>query len=94
MDNATKIETARIGAGFGTGEQAYVDNVEAARIMQDTMGYSDMRNHPLQPVVENMNQSNQQMTQLLAALIDQLQQQHSKPKTVIRDENGKIVGVQ
>jgi hypothetical protein len=94
LDNATKIETARIGAGFGTGEQAYVDNVEAARIMQDTMGYSDMRNHPLQPVVENMNQSNQQMTQLLAALIDQLQQQHSKPKTVIRDENGKIVGVQ
>jgi hypothetical protein len=90
LDNATKIETARIGAGFGTGEQAYVDNVEAARIMQDTMGYSDMRNHPLQPVVENMNQSNQQMTQMLAMLIERLNQ----PKQVVRDENGKIVGVQ
>jgi hypothetical protein len=64
--------------------------VEAARIMQDTMGYSDMRNHPLQPVVENMNQSNQQMTQMLAMLIERLNQ----PKQVVRDQNGKIVGVQ
>jgi hypothetical protein len=90
LDNATKIETARISAGYDTGEQAYVENVEAARIMQDTMGYSDMRNHPLQPVVENMNQSNQQMTQMLAMLIEKLNQ----PKQVVRDENGKIVGVQ
>jgi len=58
------------------------------------MGYSDMRNHPLQPVVENMNQSNQQMSQLLATLINQLQEQQSRPKTVIRDQNGKIIGVQ
>jgi hypothetical protein len=49
-----------------------------------------MRNHPLQPVVENMNQSNQQMTQMLAMLIERLNQ----PKQVVRDENGKIVGVQ
>jgi hypothetical protein len=36
-----------------------------------------------------MHQSNQQMTQLLAALMDKL----SQPKRVLRDENGKIVGV-
>jgi hypothetical protein len=90
LDNATKIETARISAGLDTGEQAYIENVQAARIMQDTMGYSDMRNHPLQPVVENMNQTNQQMTQMLAMLIDKLNQ----PKQVVRDENGKIIGVQ
>ena len=90
LDNATKIETARINAGLDTGEQAYVENVQAAKIMQDTMGYSDMRNHPLQPAVENMHQTNQQMTQMLAMLIDKLNQ----PKQVVRDENGKIVGVQ
>jgi D-alanyl-D-alanine carboxypeptidase len=49
-----------------------------------------MANHPLQPVIENMQQSNNQMAQVLAALIDRLNQ----PKQVIRDENGKIVGVQ
>ena len=90
LDNATKIETARINAGLDTGEQAYVENVQAAKIMQDTMGYSDMRNHPLQPAVENMHQTNQQMTQMLAMLIDKLNQ----PKQVVRDENGKIIGVQ
>jgi hypothetical protein len=37
-----------------------------------------------------MNQSNQQMTQMLAMLIERLNQ----PKQVVRDENGKIVGVQ
>lgn len=91
LDNANKIETARISAGLDDGAQAYQDNVVAAQIMQDTMGYSDMRNHPLEPAIANMNQSNQQMTQLLAMLIDKLN--NPPPKQVIRDENGKIVGV-
>ena len=91
LDNANKIETARISAGLDDGAQAYQDNVVAAQIMQDTMGYSDMRNHPLEPAITNMNQSNQQMTQLLAMLIDKLN--NPPPKQVLRDENGKIVGV-
>ena len=91
LDNANKIETARISAGLDDGAQAYQDNVVAAQIMQDTMGYSDMRNHPLEPAIANMNQSNQQMTQLLAMLIDKLN--NPPPKQVLRDENGKIVGV-
>ena len=90
LDNSTKIETERIKAGFTDGSQAYVESVEQAKIMQDTLGYHDMANHPLKPVIENMQMSNQQMAQILAALIDKL----SQPKTVIRDENGKIVGVQ
>lgn len=90
LDNATKIETARISAGYDTGEQAYIENVEAAKIMQDTMGYSDMRNHPLQPAVDNMQQTNTQLAQMIAMLVDRLNQ----PKTVIRDEQGKIIGVQ
>jgi hypothetical protein len=36
-----------------------------------------------------MHQSNQQLTEMLAALIAKMHQ----PKTVMRDENGKIVGV-
>jgi len=90
LDNSTKIETARISAGFTDGTQAYTEAVEQAKIMQDTLGYHDMANHPLQPVIENMQNSNNQMAQVLAVLIDKL----SQPKQVVRDENGKIVGVQ
>jgi len=90
LDNATKIETARIGAGLDTGEQAYMDSVHMASIIQDNLGYSEMKNHPLQPVIENLHLSNQQMTQLLAQLLEKLNQ----PKTVIRGPDGKIAGVQ
>jgi len=89
LNNAAKIETTRISAGLDTGEMAYADNVQQASILQDSLGYSDMKNHPLQPAIENMQMTNQQMTELLAMLLDKL----NKPKTVIRDENGKIVGV-
>ena len=90
IDNAAKIETTRITQGLDTGEVAYADNVQMANILQDQLGYSNMKNHPLQPVIENMNSSNQQMTQMLAQLMAKLNQ----PKQVIRDLNGKIVGVQ
>ena len=90
LDNATKIETARINAGLDSGEQAYMDSVHMASIIQDNLGYSEMKNHPLQPAIESMYDSNQQLTQLLAALLDKL----SQPKTVIRGPDGKIAGVQ
>jgi len=90
LDNATKIETARISAGLDSGEMAYVEAVEQARIIQDTMGFSDMANHPLKPAVDSMNASNQQLTEMIAMLLQKLNQ----PKQVIRDENGKVVGVQ
>lgn len=90
LNNAAKIETTRITAGLDTGEAAYADNVQMANILQDQLGYSDMKNHPLQPAIESMYNSNQQLTQLLAALLDKL----SQPKTVIRGPDGKIAGVQ
>jgi len=90
LNNAAKIETTRISSGLDTGEVAYADNVQMANILQDQLGYSDMKNHPLQPAIENMYNSNQQLTQLLAALLDKLNQ----PKTVIRGPDGKIAGVQ
>jgi hypothetical protein len=90
LNNAAKIETTRITQGLDTGEAAYADNVQMANILQDQLGYSDMKNHPLQPAIENMQMSNQQLAQMLSMLLDKL----SQPKTVIRGQDGKIVGVQ
>lgn len=90
LNNAAKIETTRITQGLDTGEAAYADNVQMANILQDQLGYSDMKNHPLQPAIENMQMSNQQLAQMLGMLLDKL----SQPKTVIRGQDGKIVGVQ
>jgi hypothetical protein len=90
LNNAAKIETTRITAGLDTGEAAYADNVQMANILQDQLGYSDMKNHPLQPAIESMQMSNQQLAQMLATLLDKL----SQPKTVVRGQDGKIIGVQ
>jgi hypothetical protein len=90
LNNAAKIETTRITQGLDTGETAYADNVQMANILQDQLGYSDMKNHPLQPAIENMQMSNQQLAQMLSMLLDKL----SQPKTVVRGPDGKIVGVQ
>ena len=90
LDNGTKLETARINAGLTDGTEAYIESVEQAKIIQDTMGFSQMANHPLQPAMENMQNTNAQLTQMVAALMQKL----SQPKQIIRDENGKIIGVQ
>ena len=89
LDNGTKLETARINAGLTDGTAAYMESVDQAKIIQDTMGFSQMANHPLQPAMENMQNTNAQLTQMVAALMQKL----SQPKQVIRDENGKIIGV-
>jgi hypothetical protein len=90
LNNAAKIETTRISAGLDTGEAAYADNVQMANILQDQLGYSDMKNHPLQPAIESMHMSNQQLSQMLAMLLEKL----SQPKQVVRGPDGKITGVQ
>jgi hypothetical protein len=51
LNNAAKIETTRISSGLDTGEQAYAENVQMANILQDQLGYSEMKNHPLQPAI-------------------------------------------
>ena len=90
LNNAAKIETTRISSGLDSGEAAYADNVQMANILQDQLGYSDMKNHPLQPAIENMQMSNQQLAEMLSMLLDKL----SQPKTVVRGADGKIIGVQ
>jgi len=93
LNNAAKIETTRISSGLDTGEAAYADNVQMASILQDQLGYSDMKNHPLQPAIENMQNSNQQLSEMLAVLIQQMQKPQA-PRQVIRGADGKIIGVQ
>jgi len=86
VNNGAKIETARISAGVDDGTLAYADSQDMAQAME----------HPLAPIANTIAQGNDQMTQTLTALINTLQQQHeqaNRPKTVIRDENGKIQGV-
>jgi hypothetical protein len=90
LNNAAKIETTRISSGLDSGETAYADNIQMANILQDQLGYSDMKNHPLQPAIETMHSSNQQLAQMLSMLLDKL----SQPKTVVRGADGKIIGVQ
>ena len=79
INNGARIETARISAGVDDGEQAYMTEESLAHAME----------HPLQPIANAIDQSNQHITNTLAALIDKINQ----PKQVIRDENGKIIGV-
>ena len=86
--------------GIDDGTAAYMDAVETARNLQDFVGYPDMAKHPLTPVIENMNAShqniaaqNQQMTMLMAELINKLNDTLNKPKEVVRDETGRVVGV-
>ena len=90
LDNATKVETARIGAGLDDGSAAYIESIEQAKILQDSMGYSQMADHPLKPALDQMQESNNQLTQMLAALIEKMHQ----PKQVLRGPDGKIIGVQ
>jgi hypothetical protein len=84
INNGAKIEVARIGADESTGEQAYMTEEEAYRSME----------HPMAPIANAIGQGNQQMAQAISALVDTINAQHSRPKTVVRGADGKIIGVQ
>jgi hypothetical protein len=90
LNNANKLETARIGAGLDDGSAAYLETIDQAKILQDSMGYSQMADHPLKPALDQMQMSNQQLTEMLMALVQKLNQ----PKVVLRGPDGKISGVQ
>jgi uncharacterized membrane protein YqiK len=94
VNNATKLETARIQAGLTDGTAAYAETMAIAKNLQDSVAYPNMGTHPLAPAIDNMANHNQQMTQLLATLMQQLSETHNAPKRVVRDENGKVLGVE
>ena len=84
INNGAKIETARISAGADDGEQAYMTEETLAHAME----------HPMQPIANAIGQGNQQMAQAISALVDTINAQHNRPKTVVRGPDGKITGVQ
>ena len=83
INNGAKIETARISAGTDDGADAY--------FMEESMAHA--MEHPMQPIANAIGQGNQQMAQAITALVDTINQQHNRPKQVLRDETGKIIGV-
>jgi hypothetical protein len=84
INNGAKIEVARIGSDESSGEMAYMTEQDMAKSMES----------PMQPIADAIGSGNQQMAQAIAMLVDTINQQHNRPKTVIRGQDGKIVGVQ
>ena len=84
INNGAKIEVARIGADESTGEQAYMTEMDMAKSME----------HPLQPIADAISMSNQQMTLALGDLVNTINENHNRPKQVVRGQDGKIIGVQ
>jgi len=83
INNGAKIEVARISAADDNGETAYMQEEDMARSME----------HPLAPLADAITQSNQQMVSQIGALVDTINQNHSRPKQVVRGPDGKIQGV-
>ena len=84
INNGAKIEVARIGAAEDDGAQAYLSEEAMAQSME----------HPLKPIADAINQSNQQMTLALGDLVNTINENHNRPKQVVRGQDGKIIGVQ
>ena len=84
INNGAKIEVARIGADDSDGAQAYMTEESMAHAME----------HPMQPIANAIGQGNAQMAQAISALVDTINEQHNRPKTVVRGADGKIIGVQ
>jgi hypothetical protein len=84
INNGAKIEVARIGSDDSDGAQAYMTEMDMAESMK----------HPLQPIADAINMSNQQMTLALGDLVNTINENHNRPKQVLRGQDGKIIGVQ
>jgi hypothetical protein len=84
INNGAKIEVARIGADESDGTMAYMTEQEMAKSMES----------PMQPIADAIGQGNMQMAQAISALVETINAQHNRPKTVVRGADGKIIGVQ
>jgi hypothetical protein len=80
INNGAKIEVARIGSDDSDGALAYANEQDMAQAMQN----------PMETVASAINNNSNQMAQMLGELMNKLNQ----PKQVVRDADGKILGVQ
>jgi hypothetical protein len=84
INNGAKIEVARIGADESDGTMAYMTEQDMAKSMES----------PMQPIADAIGQGNMQMAQAISQLVQTINEQQSRPKTVVRGADGKIIGVQ
>jgi hypothetical protein len=84
INNGAKIEVARIGSDDSDGSMAYMTEQDMAKSMES----------PMQPIADAIGSGNMQMAQAISALVDTINAQHNRPKTVVRGADGKIIGVQ
>jgi hypothetical protein len=84
INNGAKIEVARIGSDDSDGTQAYMTEQDMAKSMES----------PMQPIADAIGSGNMQMAQAISALVETINAQHNRPKTVVRGQDGKIIGVQ
>jgi hypothetical protein len=80
INNGAKIEVARIGSDDSDGAMAYANEQDMAQAMQN----------PMETVANAINQNSNQMAMMLGEMMNKM----SQPKTVIRGQDGKIIGVQ
>jgi len=84
INNGAKIEVARIGADESDGTMAYMTEQDMAKSME----------HPMQPIADAIGRGNQEMAMAISQLVNSINEQQSRPKTVVRGADGKIIGVQ
>jgi hypothetical protein len=84
INNGAKIEVARIGSDESDGAMAYMTEQDMAKSMES----------PMQPIADAIGSGNMQMAQAISSLVDTINAQHNRPKTVVRGQDGKIIGVQ
>ena len=84
INNGAKIEVARIGSDDSDGAAAYAHEEDMAQAMA----------HPMQPIADAIGRGNQEMAMAISNLAQTLNEQNNRPKTVVRGQDGKIIGVQ
>jgi hypothetical protein len=84
INNGAKIEVARIGSDDSDGAMAYANEQDMAQAMA----------HPMQPIADAIGRGNQEMAFAISQLVNSINEQQSRPKTVVRGADGKIIGVQ
>jgi hypothetical protein len=84
INNGAKIEVARIGSDESNGEMAYMTEQDMAKSMES----------PMQPIADAIGSGNQQMAQAIAALVQTINEQNNRPRTIVRGPDGRVTGVQ
>ena len=85
------VRASVMGFRCASGRRNLLWNGQTAYMSEEDMAAS--MEHPLAPIANAISNSNQQMVNSIGALVDTINQNHSRPKTVVRGPDGKIQGV-